>query len=172
MKSPLSMIKTIFISTLLFTLSVTASASSQTRAMDHAEIIELSSKYAWGIDTLDKELLATVFIPSAFAHYEIVNTSVIKLDEKLEGFDEIYQWLKKNLGHRKGHDGLPWHFVTNHVVDITNDTAVMRFYMHNRPMAAGGVYTFKLIRATEGWRVKALKLDEQIWDLSPYQKRK
>lgn len=152
----------------LFLLLAQPSAQANDRANDRADIIELSSQYAWGIDTLDRKQLARVFMPDARAHYTIVNDSPIELDERLEGFDAIYSWLKKSLGHRKGHDGLPWHFVTNHLVSLQGDRAELRFYMHNRPMAAGGVYTFQVVRTAEGWRVQELLLEEQIWDLSPY----
>lgn len=145
-----------------------STASAEDTAMDYIQIQELSSKYAWGIDTLDKSLLSQVFTKDAKAHYEIVNDSPITLDEHLDGFEAIFNWLNTTLGHRKGNDGVPWHFVTNQLVEIDGNEAVLKFYQHNRPMAAGGIYTFNVIKTSEGWRVKNLHLEEQIWKAKAY----
>lgn len=145
-----------------------ASAEPETRADDYFQILQTSSKYAWGIDTLDRQLLSTVFAPNAHAHYEIVNDSPIKLNEDLSGFGAIFSFLQRNLGHRKGLGALPWHFVSNQVIEMHGDQADMRFYMHNRPGAAGGVYHMHLVRTPQGWRVDDLRLDEQIWNAGAY----
>jgi len=153
---------------IIVSLFLGINAHADEAAHDYLQIKELSSKYAWAIDTLDKDLLSQVFIQGATAHYEIVNESPIKLDDRIDGLDSIYDWLQKHLGHRKGTDGLPWHFVTNHIISIDGDTATLKFYMHNRTMAAGGIYTFDVTRTTDGWRVKNLHLAEQIWQYKSY----
>ncbi|HND13935.1 MAG TPA: nuclear transport factor 2 family protein [Pseudomonadales bacterium] len=138
-------------------------------ALDRLEVIELSSRYAWGIDTLDRALLARTFTPDAVAEYVGVGEKPLDLHERLEGFEKIYAWLTKSLGHRKGWQALPWHFVENHLVELHGDIATMKYYMHNRPMAAGGIYTVQAVRTPEGWRIAHLKLEEQIWKTDFYQ---
>jgi hypothetical protein len=141
---------------------------SVSAAEDRLDIIELSSRYAWGIDTVDRALLARTFTPDAVAEYIGVGENPLDLNVRLEGFEKIYGWLHQNLSHRIGWKGLPWHFVENHLVELRGDTATMKFYMHNRPMAAGGIYTFEAVRTAEGWRVSHLKLEEQLWNANFY----
>lgn len=150
-------------------LSAPANGQSVSSAADYVSVMELSSRYAWGIDTLDRKMLESVFTKDASAHYVIVNDSPIKLDEKLSGIDAIYNWLHKSLGHRKGHAGLPWHFVSNQLVALDGDKADLRFYMQNRPGAAGGVYYMQAVRTASGWRVNNLRLEEQIWHAEAYE---
>lgn len=132
---------------------------------DRIELIELMNRYAWGVDTLEKKTFETVFLNDATAYYLGVgeNAKVLNLNAQLNGLDEIYSWIVKGVGHRKGHAGLPWHFITNHLVDLKGDTAKVAAYMHNRPMAAGGVYYVDAVRTKDGWRIKHLKLEEQLW---------
>jgi hypothetical protein len=138
---------------------------------DRLDVLELSNKYAWGIDTVDKNLLASVFAQDAVADYEAVgDDNPLNLHEHLEGFDAIYRWMQQNLGHRKGTQALPGHYVTNQVVELHGDSADLRYYMHNRSMALGGVYYVKAIRTEQGWRIKHLRLEEQTWNPDYYSK--
>ncbi len=141
---------------------------SASAAEDRLDIIELSSRYAWGIDTVDRTLLARTFTPDAVAEYIGVGENPLDLNVRLEGFEKIYEWLHQSLSHRVGWKGLPWHFVENHLVELNGDTATMKFYMHNRPMAAGGIYTIAAVRTAEGWRIRHLKLEEQLWKAEFY----
>ena len=136
---------------------------------DQLALTELSHRYAWAIDTMDRELLAQVFTPDAQAHYVEVGPKVLGLDARLDGFDEIHAWLESGLGHRKGPAGLPWHFMSNHLIELDGDRAKMRFYMHNRPLAAGGVYYVDAVRTPEGWRMARLRLEEQTWKAEAYE---
>jgi hypothetical protein len=146
----------------------TSRAANDRLANDRLEVMQLSSKYAWGIDTMDRDLLATVFAKNAVADYVAVGDSPLELNEHLVGFETIFSWLHKSLGHRKGTAGLPWHYVTNQVVELHGDRADLRYYMHNRPMAAGGVYYVKAVRTAEGWRIERLRLEEQLWNSEFY----
>lgn len=142
--------------------------SAGATAIDRLDVIELSSRYAWGIDTLDRDLLAHTFAPDAVAEYKGVGEPRFNLDEHLEGFDAIFAWLQKNLGSRSGWKGVPMHFVQNHLVELQGDSATLKFYMHNRAMSAGGIYTFKAIRTPAGWRISRLLLQEQLWKPEAY----
>ncbi|AZI35329.1 hypothetical protein NT2_14_00120 [Caenibius tardaugens NBRC 16725] len=161
--------KNIIVSAALLALPALASAEQVApTGTDYWEVQQLSSKYAWGIDTLDEALLQSVFAKDAIAHWEIVTEGPIKLNDKVQGFDKIYGWLTSHLGHRKGYEGFPWHFVTNQIVEINGSDANLRFYMHNRPGIAGGVYYMKARKTPDGWRVVDLHLEEQIWNAGGY----
>ncbi|GEM_PF-694108 len=144
----------------------TATDSRDTR--DRLAIAALASQYAWGVDTLDRELLGRTFASDATAHYLAVGPNPMNLDERLDGFDAIYGWLHANLAHRTGTAGLPMHFVSNELVTLEGDTATLRFYMHNRASSVGGVYTLAIRRTPDGWRIGSLLLEEQTWDASAY----
>lgn len=145
-----------------------AARPDSTWARDQIELTELTHRYAWAIDTLDREMLSRVFTPDAKAHYLEVGPEVLGLDVRLDGFDEIWAWLHEGLGHREGPAGHPWHFMSNHLIEIDGDQARLRYYMHNRPMAAGGVYYVTATRTPEGWRISRLRLEEQIWKPTAY----
>lgn len=135
---------------------------------DRLALVELSHRYAWGVDTLDRATLATVFLPDARAHYLEVGTPYMGLDVRLDGLDEIWGWLHENLKGREGPAGLPMHFMSNHRVKLDGDRAKLVWYMHNRAMSAGGVYTVDAVRTDEGWRVASFLLEEQIWKPEAY----
>jgi len=154
-----------------FVVPLAAADPAMAKAADHIALTELTHRYAWGIDTNDREMLATVFTKDAKAHYVEVGEKVLDLDVRLDGFDAIYEWLHAGLGGRKGADGLPWHFMSNHLIDIDGDAASMTWYMHNRGMAAGGVYYVEAVRTKAGWRIARLRLEEQTWKPEAYRDR-
>lgn len=155
---------------MILLLSVGCLHSDRAReTADRAEIIALSSQYAWGVDSLDRSLLARTFHAEATAHYLAVGENPMNLDVRLEGFPAIFAWLHANLSQRKGHAGLPMHFVSNALVDLRGDEATLRFYMHNRASSVGGAYYIEAERAAAGWRIKSLNLEEQTWDASAYE---
>lgn len=135
---------------------------------DRVDVLALASQYAWGVDTLDRELLARTFAADATAEYVAVGPNPMDLDERLEGFDAIYGWLHENLAHRKGTAGLPMHFVSNALVSLDGDAAALRYYMHNRASSVGGVYYVEAIRTQAGWRIAQLRLEEQTWNAAAY----
>jgi len=155
----------------LLMLPVTAAHAEDAQTVaDRLDVLELSSRYGWGVDAVDKAALARVFAPDAIAEYVGVGENAMALNEHLEGFEAIYGWLQKNLGQRKGTQGVPVHFVTNQIVELHGDSADLRYYMHNRWMAAGGVYHVTAIRTPVGWRIARLRLEEQTWKPEHYAK--
>ena len=136
---------------------------------DRIDVEALSYRYAWGVDTLDRAMLSTVFEPEAIAHYVAVGDNPMNLDERLIGFDAIFDWLHANLAQRKGHEALPMHFITNPLVTLDGETAELRYYMHNRASSVGGVYYVDAVRGREGWRIRRLRLEEQTWNAEAYE---
>ena len=134
-------------------------------ALDRHEVVELAHRYAHGVDRLDRALLATAFAPDAVAHYKVVGDAPYELDEHLEGFDAIYDWLSAALSSRG--DTTPWHFMSTSIVKLDGDTARMQVYMHNRPVDGVGVYTLDAARTAAGWRIQRLQLEERSLQLAP-----
>lgn len=133
------------------------------RVQDRLDVIELSSRYAWGIDTLDRALLARTFTPDAVAEFVGVGENPFAVNVRLDGFEKIFNWLDRSGGARKTWETLPWHFVTNHLVDVQGNAATMKFFLHGRDMASGGIVTVTAARDAEGWRIRYLKVEAQRW---------
>lgn len=150
-------------------VAVTPMSATASDTDDKIALTELTHRYAFAIDTLDRSLLSRVFTPDASAHYLEVGPPILGLDVQLEGFDSIYAWLQEGLSHRTAAASLPQHFMSNHIIDVDGDSARMTYYMHNRAMAGGGVYYVDAIRTKAGWRIQKLRLEEQIWKPEVYE---
>ena len=74
----------------------------------------------------------------------------------LHGLPAIRAWLESQLGQRV--DSVPWHYVTDTIVDLDGDTASCHAYMHNRHMRIVGVYETNAVRTPDGWRFEWLQL--------------
>ena len=140
-----------------------------TEVSDRLDVMALSSRYAWGVDTLDRAYLAEVFTEDAVAEYVGVGKNALNLNERLVGFEAIFDWLHANLASRRGTDALPMHFVSNQLVDLDGDEARLTYYMRNRAASAGGVYYVKAVRTPKkGWQIEHLRLEEQTWKPEAY----
>jgi hypothetical protein len=131
-------------------------------AADRLAVAELMTRYAYGIDAQDRQMLASVFAPDAVAEYVAVGPSPFVLDERLEGFEAIYGWLSRVLGGRE--PGFPRHYMANPLVELEGDRARLRVYQHNWNISSGGVYTVEAVRTSDGWRIARLHLDERTFD--------
>lgn len=118
---------------------------------DRLAVEELVSRYTWAIDGQEWGALRQIFTPDAEADY----TSLAD-DASMEGLDAIVAWLQGSLGWRT--DAVPWHFVSNHVVELDGDTAESKHYMHNRHLTVYGRYHVSSVRTVDGWRIKKLVL--------------
>lgn len=126
---------------------------------DRSAVCRLIQAYIHGIDSMDEALLARTFAKDPVAEYVGVN---FDMDVRLEGFDAIFAWIRENLGGRE--NGVPWHYVDTHLVEVEGDSATLLTYMHNRYMASIGLYTVTARRTPEGWRIAKLRLEGQILD--------
>jgi hypothetical protein len=136
-------------------------------AADRLAVAELMTRYAYAVDSLDRELLASVFAPDAVAEYVAVGPSPFELDERLEGFEAIWGWLSRVLEGRER--DFPRHYMTNPLVELDGDRARLRVYQHNWNMSSGGIYTVDAVRTDAGWRIAKLHLDERTFDPSKVQ---
>jgi len=129
---------------------------------DRLEIEDLLTRYCRAIDSLDWELLDTVFVAEAFIDY--TSSGGVK-----GVYPEVRAWLAQVL------PGFPvrQHLVTNLQIRIDGDRATSRAYFYNpmgRPQPdgsvklffVGGDYVDELVRTEAGWRI-AQRIEQQLW---------
>ncbi len=133
------------------------------RIIDRTEIVELTAKYCWALDTCSYDSLDNVFVVDATAD----------LLEDLVGREAIKARIKRALDPLDGTQ----HMVSNHVVNISGDTATCRCYLqsqHVRAQKVGGSnfivagrYDDLLKRTSEGWRITHRTLTTMWTDGNP-----
>ena len=121
------------------------------RLLDERAIIDLTARYCWAIDSLDRLALERVFLPDATA---ILGSGLIT------GFDAI--WVRIN-GALSPLD-TSQHVLGSHIVEVDGDQATSRCYFvaqHVRTAADGGPhyvvagkYVDDVVRTDDGWRIK------------------
>ena len=119
---------------------------------DRVELHELGPRYAHLIDEQRWDDLPSIFTEAATADYRSIGGD----QALLHGLPAIRAWLESQLGQRV--DSVPWHYVTDTIVDLDGDTASCRAYMHNRYMRIVGVYETNAVRTPDGWRFEWLQL--------------
>ena len=129
---------------------------------DRLEIDALLSRYARAIDTLDWELLDTVFTPDARIDYTATG-----------GICGAYPEIRAWLGQVLPGFAMRQHFVTNREITLDGDQATSRALLFN-PMGmrnqaggldlfyVGGCYVDRLRRTPAGWRIVERR-EEQGW---------
>lgn len=122
---------------------------------DRLEIIELTHRYCWALDSKDLDLLDTVFLPDATAELR---------SAPLEGRDAIRARIRAAATALDATQ----HTVTNHMVTIDGDRATSRCYLHSQHVREGteggdlyviaGRYEDELVRTPDGWRIAFRRL--------------
>ena len=137
---------------------------------DRAEISDVFTRYATGIDTRDWALWRTCFTddaefcPSARPPFIVSGADAVvrRCKENVEGFDATQ------------------HTITNHKIELDGDTAHCTSYVHAQHvlqsdfpgghMILAGIYTCEFIRTAEGWKIRKYSLtiswsagDSSVW---------
>ena len=132
-------------------------ATAQLRVIaDRLDLVDLIHGYAYGVDVLDRDVLAGVFAEDAVM--EVVYVDPPAPMATIEGFERIFARVSEVLGVRPEY-GPPWHFVSNELVELDGDRAQMKAYLHNRFHKVGGMYYFDAARLHEGWRLTKLRVE-------------
>ena len=131
-----------------------ASAARLEEVADRLALVELIHSYAYGVDVVDRDVLAGVFAEDAVM--EVVYVDPPAPMTTIKGFERIFARVSEVLGARPEY-GPPWHFVSNELIDIAGDRAQMKAYLHNRFHKVGGMYYFEAARQPEGWRLTKLR---------------
>ncbi len=119
-----------------------------TQQSDHDEIFDLTVRYATAIDSCQYDCLATVFTDDAELDYGIVG--------RWTGAAEIAQFME--AAHAGAAHTL--HRITNQVIAMEGDTAMVRSYVDALILAADGsganpvgYYDDNVVRTGDGWRI-------------------
>jgi hypothetical protein len=117
---------------------------------DRLEIIELTHRYCWALDSKDFDLLDTVFLPDATAELR---------SSPLVGREAIRDRIRSALSTLDATQ----HTVSNHLVTVLGATATARTYLHSQHVRTGtpggdlyviaGRYEDELVRTPDGWRI-------------------
>jgi hypothetical protein len=118
--------------------------------VDERAIIELTSRYCWAIDSLDRPALEAVFLPEA--------TAVLGAVE-CRGIEAIWHHINAKLGRLDTSQ----HVLGSHVVVLDGDTATSRCYFVAQHVRRGleggphfvvaGSYVDDVVRTPAGWRI-------------------
>ena len=126
---------------------------------DRLEIIELTHRYCWALDSKAWELLDDVFVPDATA--ELRSAPLI-------GRDAIRDRIRNAISKLDATQ----HTVSNHLVTVgidgDDDRASSRTYLHSQHLRTGveggelyviaGRYEDELVRTPDGWRIQFRRL--------------
>lgn len=129
------------------------------RLFDEAAVRDVAARYCWALDTLDRAMLETVFLPDATA--KLGNAHL------LEGIDAIWGRIHAALGNLT----VSQHLIGSQLVEVTGDTATQRCYLHAQHVREGteggtqyivaGTYIDRLERTPAGWRIRHRDLTVQ-----------
>jgi hypothetical protein len=147
----------LFLSCSAQTIPPVAADTDLRQVVDRLELEDLMHRYAYGVDLLDRELLARVFTPDAVLE-SVSGTEGDRRTVHLEGFDAIFTRVSGVLSERPDY-GIPYHFVTNSIFEIDGENARIQAYMHDRNADATGVYYVDALRTPSGWRIVKLRVE-------------
>jgi len=133
---------------------VSIGVSGGLRMNDGFELQQLIHRYTWGIDSVDPELLSRVFCEDV--RVEFLSPYPDDPGITVTGLPAVVEGLAERAREREGWGGVPWHFVSNELIEIDGDRAEIRAFMHNRHARACGTYRFEAIRRPEGWRIDSM----------------
>jgi hypothetical protein len=134
------------------------SHSEAGRALDRLEIAERVSRYGWGYDERDRELLGDCFTDGAVWEGSIMGQHAVG---PFTGREQIVDWLATFWDEQ--HDQRR-HILTNLVVqDLTEEAATAHAYLLLTAATDGqvtpvttGPYRFELSRQDDCWRIARL----------------
>lgn len=132
------------------------SAARLRAVTDRLDLVDLIHGYAYGVDTLERDVLAGVFTEDAVM--EVVYVDPPAPMATIKGFESIFARVNEVQGVRSEY-APPWHFVSNERVEINADRAQMTAYLHNRFHKVGGMYYFDAARGPAGWRLTKLRVE-------------
>lgn len=129
---------------------------------DRLDVAEVLSRYAFGWDTRDFELVRSCFLPDAEISYS-------SLPPFPGGFSEFFALEVKNIQELVSTQ----HLIGNLAVSIDGDRATCISYVQATHYAeegeawtTGGRYDDELVRTTEGWKIAKRRFERQ-WMRDP-----
>ena len=122
--------------------------------IDREAVRDVLTRYGVSLDNRDWALFKTCFTEDAKAFY----------GEEIEGYSAIEKFVSSYEEHIEASQ----HLISNFVIEIDGDEARATCYLHavhyvantqgGDTWSVGGYYTDQLIRTTQGWKIKSLRL--------------
>ena len=129
---------------------------------DQLAISDVLIRYATALDTRDWDLLRTCFTDDCVCDYDPVGPR--------EGYADFEALARGYLSPLPATQ----HLVTNHVIEISGDTASARSYAHAMHVATtgaqfviAGTYEDELVRTGDGWRIRRRRFPMSWWSGDP-----
>jgi hypothetical protein len=131
--------------------------------VDRAELIDLTYRYAAGVDLLDRDAYRSCFT-------EPVEIDFGSFDDEAVKVMSTEEWIDYCWHHVEGLDSSQ-HIITNHRIAFDEtDKATIVAYLHGQHYledAGGyilsGYYTYGAVRTPEGWRISRVQFTK-TWD--------
>jgi 3-phenylpropionate/cinnamic acid dioxygenase small subunit len=128
-------------------------------ANDHQDIINVTLRYAWALDTRSFDELHQVFTPDVVADMRGV---------AVHGIDEMITRISSAVNRFD----VTQHITTNHQIVVDGDGATCRCQLQSQHVThsdsgdelftIGGYYQDVLVRTSDGWRI-AHRVMRQTW---------
>ncbi len=135
----------------------TAEATDARVLADKLAIQENLSRYVFGYDTRDYDLVRSVFLPDAAIDYD----SLPPFEHGFPDFLEMSRGILEQLASTQ-------HFIGSVHVEVDGDTAHCTSYVQathvaedGRMFVGAGRYDDDLVRTAEGWRIAARRFRRQ-----------
>jgi 3-phenylpropionate/cinnamic acid dioxygenase small subunit len=129
---------------------------------DRLAISDVLIRYATALDTRNWDLFRTCFTDDCVCDYDPVGPR-----EGYADFEALARGYVEPLAATQ-------HLVTNHVIEISGDTATARSYAHAMHVSAtgaqfviAGAYEDELVRTSDGWRIRHRKFPISWWSGDP-----
>lgn len=124
---------------------------------DRIDVAEVLSRYSYGWDTRDFELVRSCFTPDAAVEYS-------SLPDFASGFPEFFELERATILQLAATQ----HLISNLLVRVDGDTATCSSYVQathyddaGHTWTTGGRYDDELVRAADGWRISRRRFTRQ-----------
>ena len=134
------------------------------RLLDEQDILDLTNRYCWAVDNLDRAQLGSIFTADATADFGAGSMS---------GFDAIWNFLNASLSSLT----VSQHLLGSHQISVTGDSAHVRSYLSAtqvrttadgaRQLTVTAKYADDVVRTADGWRIKHKQFTLQWIDADP-----
>ena len=132
--------------------------------LDVQDILDLTNRYCWAVDNLDRAQLSSIFTADATADFGAGSMS---------GFDARWAFLNASLSSLS----ISQHLLGSQQITVTGDTGQVHSYLSAkqvrtttvgaRQLTVTGKYADEVVRPADGWRIKHRQFTVQWIDADP-----